>query len=431
MSAGAVPGGERAAIARKGAADLLTRAAIIASCTDKPGEILRTFLSPAMEEVNRRIRPWCEAAGMSVNVDNIGNLRAMYASQSGAPAPVLLIGSHLDSVPNAGAYDGVMGVLIGLSLVEALGGRRMPYAIEVIGFSDEEGTRFGVPFLGSRALVGSLSDAKLLESKDASGVSVREVLALYRAAHSDAPEVSVTAGSVGYLEFHIEQGPILESCNLSLGVVEAVAGQSRCRLVFHGVSGHAGTVPMTLRRDALAATAAWMTRCERIAAETAGLVATVGEISVEPGAVNVVPGMTRCSLDVRHADDIVRKDAVQKILGEARSIAAHRGVLIEIEEYHTQPAVQLSSTMTLLAEKAVRDAGHELLSMTSGAGHDAMVIAPHVPAAMIFLRSPGGISHHPNERVLVEDVEAAIHAGLCFLEEFKGFVAEKESSQRA
>ena len=422
---------ERAAIARKAASDLLARIEIVASCTDKPGEILRTFLSGAMEEVHRRMRPWLERAGMSVNVDSAGNLRGVYASKSGKSSPALLIGSHLDTVPNAGAYDGVLGVLMGLALVEGLGGRRMPFAIEVIGFSDEEGTRFGVPFLGSRALAGTPSDVKLLDSKDASGVSVREALAQYRADHPEATASSLTPETAAYLEFHIEQGPVLESLNLPLGIVESIVGQSRCHLAFEGCSGHAGTLPMALRRDALAAAAAWMTRCESIASGVEGLVATVGQISVEPGSINVIPGVARCSLDVRHADDAVRRRAVETLLEEARAIAVVRGLSIETEEYHTQPVVQLDPAIISLAEKAARDAGFGPIRMTSGAGHDAMVMAPHLPAGMIFLRSPGGISHHPDERVLPEDVEAAIQTGLCLLEEFVTFVTEKESRQRA
>jgi len=188
---------------------------------------------------------------------------------------------------------------------------------------------------------------------------------------------------------------------------------------------------MALRRDALAAAAAWITRCESIASGVKGLVATVGQIFVEPASINVIPGVARCSLDVRHADDAVRRRAVETLLEEARAIAVVRGLSIETEEYHTQPVVQLDSAVISLAEKAVRDAGFRPIRMTSGAGHDAMVMAPRLPTGMIFLRSPGGVSHHPDERVLPEDVEAAIQTGLCFLEEFATFITKKESRQRA
>jgi allantoate deiminase len=363
---------------------------------------------------------------MTVNVDRAGNFRGLYPSASGGESSRLLIGSHLDTVPNAGAYDGVLGVLMGLALVESLGGRRLPYAIEVIGFSDEEGTRFGVPFIGSRALVNQLTDA-FLQSKDADGITVSEALSGYAAMQPEGVESSLAPGTEAYLEFHIEQGPVLEGRDLALGVVKALAGQSRCHLVFHGRAGHAGTTPMTLRRDALSAAAEWMTRTEAIACSLDGLVATVGQISADPGGVNVVPGVVRCSLDVRHADDAIRSDAVKAILSEARAIAARRGISIEAEEYHAQPAVHLDPVMISLADKAARDAGYGSIRMTSGAGHDAMVIAPLLPSAMVFLRSPGGISHHPDESVLEPDVAAAIHMGLCFLDEFALFLEKKES----
>jgi allantoate deiminase len=422
---------ERIAISRKAAFDLQERIATLATCTDKPNEILRTFLSPSMEEVHKHMRTWLKDAGMHVNVDSTGNIRGLYESESGDLSPVLLIGSHLDTVPNAGAFDGILGVLMGLALVEGLRARHMPYAIEVIGFSDEEGTRFGVPFIGSRALAGTLSEERLLNSRDKSGITVREALAQYVAAHPEVTPGVFSKKTAGYLEFHIEQGPVLENRSLSLGVVQSVAGQTRCHLVFKGSSGHAGTSPMGLRRDALAAAATWMTRCETIATEVDGLVATVGQISVEPGGVNVIPGVARCSLDVRHADDVVRNLAVENILGEAHAIANRRGLAVETHIYHTQPAVHLDSEMIALAEKAARKAGFQSIRMTSGAGHDAMVIAPHVPSTMIFLRSPGGISHHPDESALIEDIEAAIHTGLCFLDEFAAFVTKKESDPRA
>lgn len=421
---------KRGAISHGLATSVLERVATIASCTEKPGEILRTFLSPAMEEVHERMRPWLERMGMNVNVDAAGNLRAVYASDAGESSPVLIIGSHLDTVPNAGAYDGVLGVLLGLALVEGLGGRRLPYSIEIIGFSDEEGTRFGVPFLGSRLLTEMPSETSFLESRDSSGVTIRQALAKYRVGHPGVTPSIFNPKSAGYFEFHIEQGPLLESRNLSLGVVESIVGQSRCHVVFHGSAGHAGTSPMPLRRDALAAAALWITRCESIAAGGVGLVATVGQILVKPGAVNVIPGTALCSLDVRHADDAERTNAVEAMMKEARDIAAERGLGIETDEYHTQPAVRFDPEMISLAEKAVRDAGCGHIRMTSGAGHDAMVIASHLPTGMIFLRSPGGISHHPDESVLVDDVEVAIQAGLCFLDEFTLFIEKRGNSPR-
>ena len=377
-----------------------------------------------MDQVHRTMQPWMEAAGMLVAVDRAGNLRGLYSGKGSKDAPRLLIGSHLDTVPNAGAYDGVLGVLMGLALVEASGERRYPFAIEVLGFSDEEGTRFGAPFLGSRAMVGEL-EGNLLECVDAGGVSVEQALADYARQRPEKVEARLPAKSAGYLEFHIEQGPVLESRNLALGIVEGLAGQSRCRVEFHGKAGHAGTTPMNLRKDALACAAQWVAGVEAIAGRFERGVATVGQIAAEPGGVNVIPGLVRCSLDVRHAEDVVRDAMVQAIFDEAYTVAARRGLQVEATQYHQHPAVVLDAGLVALAERAAEQAGYATIRMTSGAGHDAMVIAPHVPSAMVFLRNPGGISHHPDESVAEEDVAAAIHMGLCLLDGISTFVKGK------
>jgi allantoate deiminase len=400
------------------------RCRVLAQCTEKPGEILRTFLSPAMDEVHRSMRPWLEAAGILVIVDRAGNLRGLYPADGNENAPRLLIGSHLDTVPNAGAYDGVLGVLMGLALVEASGERKYPFAIEVLGFSDEEGTRFGAPFLGSRAVVGEL-EGRLLGCVDGDGVSVAQALESYVGRRPESIEASLSGNSVAYLEFHIEQGPVLESRNLALGIVEGLAGQSRCSVEFLGQAGHAGTNPMKLRKDALAGAAEWIAGVEAIARRFDNGVATVGQIAAEPGGVNVIPGVVRCSLDVRHAEDAVRAGMVQAIFDEARAVAARRGLQVETAQYHEHPAVRLDGGLVTLAERAAGQAGYATIRMTSGAGHDAMVIAPHVPSAMVFLRNPGGISHHPDESVAEEDVAGAICMGLCFLDEFAAHVKGK------
>lgn len=407
------------AVSRKRATDLLERASTLALCTERSGEILRTFLSSAMEEVHCKLRPWFQSAGAITSVDDAGNFRALYLADCESAPQRLVIASHLDTVANAGAYDGVLGVLLGLSLVESLEGRRFSFEIEVIGFSDEEGTRFDIPFIGSRFFVGEGNDTALLNAKDPTGVTVRDALEQYRQEHPEALPGVFAPNAAAYVEFHIEQGPVLESRELPLGVVESIAGQSRCDLLFRGKSGHAGTSPMALRHDALAAAAEWMTHCEAIAAQTNGLVATVGKIAAEPGAVNVIPGIVRCSLDVRHPDDSIRRRATDAILDTARNVAYRRVLSLEAKEYHSQPAVRLDGEMIRLAEEAVGDSGRQCIRMTSGAGHDAMIVAPHLPSCMLFLRSPGGISHHPDESVLVEDVEAAIEAGLHLLKRFE------------
>ncbi len=415
----------RTKTASDAAARLMARCKVLAQCTEKPGEILRTFLSPAMDEVHRTMRPWMEGAGMHVSVDRAGNLRGLLAAQHSPTGPRLLIGSHLDTVPNAGAYDGVLGVLVGLALVEESTDRQYPFAIEVIGFSDEEGTRFGAPFLGSRAMVGELK-GDLLQCIDSNRISVAEALHEFAETRPGAEPPALSPQTAGYIEFHIEQGPVLESRNLPLGIVEDLVGQSRCSIEFRGTAGHAGTNPMKLRKDALAGAAEWMTQVETLTKRFDDAVATVGQIAAEPGGVNVIPGIARCSLDVRHRDDAVRTAIVRAIFDAAQAVAEKRGLRVNAAQYHEQPAVRLNANLVAMAERAASRSGQPAIRMSSGAGHDAMVMAAHVPSAMVFLRNPGGISHHPDESVAEDDVAAAIQLGLQFFDEFAVHVKEKD-----
>lgn len=397
------------------AASALARCDVLARCSEQPGQILRRFLSPPMEACHRFVRAWMEAAGMRVFVDRSGNLRGVYPAVNGEDAPRLILASHLDTVPNAGKYDGILGVMMGLALVEALDGRRLSFAIEVIGFSDEEGVRYGIPFIGSRALTGTLGPGHLAR-KDADGVLMAAALSDYGAAHPDAVEAILDPRARAYLEFHIEQGPVLEDADLPLGVVDAIVGQSRAAVTFRGQAGHAGTTPMHLRRDALAAAVQWLSAVEAEGRATAGLVATAGRIVCEPGATNVIPGVVRCSLDVRHAENALRQAAVDSMLAEARAIGARRQIEVDAAIELDQAAVALHPELTALCADAISAAGVSPLRMVSGAGHDAMILAPLLPSSMIFLRSPGGISHHPDEAVRAEDVAAGLRAGLTFLE---------------
>ena len=368
-----------------------------------------------MHDVHRLLRDRMEGLGMLVTVDAVGNLRGLNPGLDGG-APRLLIGSHLDTVPDAGAFDGVLGVIIAIALVEALGGRRLRHAIEVVGFSDEEGVRFGVPFLGSRALAGNF-DPALLDRRDETGKTVGDAIRDFGLDPSLIPSAALANNVVGYLEFHIEQGPVLENLGLPLGVVETIAGQSRVEVRFAGRANHAGTTPMNLRRDALAGASEWIGSVEHEALQTPGLVATVGQIDVSPGAGNVIPGEARASLDIRHADDAVRLSALDAVLKAAQLIADRRRLVMQSETRLNQPAVACDPGLVASLRSAVEATGYEVHRMVSGAGHDAMVLAEKVPTAMLFLRSPGGISHHPDESVQPEDVEAALRVGLQFLED--------------
>jgi len=396
---------------------VIDRCRLLAGFTEEPGGITRKFLSPPMHAVHDEVGSWMKNAGMEVSTDAAGNLRGIFRSDKPS-APRLFIGSHLDTVPNAGAFDGILGVVIGVALVELLEGRRLPFHLEVVGFSEEEGVRFGVPFLGSLALVGHFSE-ELLDHRDLGGITVREAIQSYGLDPEKIGEAEAGPDAMGYVEFHIEQGPVLESLKVPLSVVETIVGQSRLDVLFEGKANHAGTTPMNLRQDALAGAAEWIGAVEREACATNGLVATVGRLEVRPGAGNVIPESAQASLDVRHAYDSIRKNAVSGLLELAEEIAERRDLTVTAELRVDQAAVPMDRQGTSALEAAAIATGHRPNRMNSGAGHDAMILARRMPAAMLFLRSPGGISHHPEEAVLVEDVAAALQVGLKFLEQLE------------
>ncbi len=368
-----------------------------------------------MRDCHCEITRWLGPLGTEVNIDAAGNLRAFY-SAADTQAPRLLLGSHLDTVPNAGAYDGVLGVVLAIALLEELDGRRLPFGIEVVGFSEEEGVRFGAPFIGSRALTGRL-DEQLLSLQDAQGISVRRAIENFGLNPGDIPKAAVKNDTLGYLEFHIEQGPVLEKLRLPLAVVEGIAGQSRLEFTFVGRANHAGTTPMHLRHDAVAAAAEWIISVERQANEVPNLVATVGRIDARPGATNVIAGEARLTLDVRHSSDEIRNRAVDSLVREAEQIVQRRGLSVSHRILLNQQAIAMDSFLVNEIEQAIRHSGCETHRMVSGAGHDAMILAERVPAAMIFLRTPGGISHDPGESVELEVVAKAIECGLRLLDQ--------------
>lgn len=399
------------------AGEVIARCRILASHSDEPDFLTRTFLSEAMRSANAQVRRWMEQAGMSVHVDDAGNLRGR-SQGTEAHAPRLIIGSHLDTVPHAGAFDGPLGVMLGIALVQLVEERKWKLPMDVIAFSEEEGVRFGVPFIGSRALIGELDDA-VLARRDAGGVSVAEAIRQFGLDPSRVSEAEISDDVAGYLEFHIEQGPVLESIGLPLGVVATIVGQSRIDLRFGGTANHAGTTPMHLRHDALAGAAEWIVAVEREAAAVADLVATTGRIDVKPGAGNVIADRVDLSLDVRHPKDEVRHEMAGRFMGCAGHIAARRGLRVSSEVRLDQPAVAMDARLTAALARAADRSGYPAHRMNSGAGHDAMIVARRVPSAMLFLRSPGGISHHPDESVLEKDVAAALATGTAFLAEWE------------
>ena len=368
-----------------------------------------------MRNCHQEIARWIEPLGAQVQIDAAGNFRALYAAAQ-PRARRLLIGSHLDTVPNAGAYDGVLGVVLAVALVEGLDGRRLPFGIEVVGFSEEEGVRFGMPFIGSRALVGRF-DQELLDLRDVEGISVRKAIETFGLHPEEIAQAKLESDALAYIEFHIEQGPVLESLEQPLAAVEAIAGQTRSEFTFIGRANHAGTTPMHLRCDAVAGAAEWIGTVERVATETSGLVATVGKIETRPGATNVIAGEARLSLDVRHRSDKIRAGAVENLIRQANEIAARRALLVRQKTLFSQSAVAMDPLLVREIETAIVKTGCKLHRMMSGAGHDAMILAERIPSAMVFLRSPGGISHDPAESVAEDDVEKAIDCGLHLLDQ--------------
>lgn len=411
------------------AEEVIRRCQTLARFSEDAEGLRRTFLCPPMRDCHREIANWVQPLGATCRADAIGNLRIEYPGGAHA-GPRLLIGSHLDTVPNAGHYDGILGVVLAVALLSAIQERKLPFRIEVIAFSEEEGVRFGAPFLGSRALVGSLDDATL-DRKDARGISIRRAIQDFGLNPAEISAAALQGDVLGYLEFHIEQGPVLENLGHPLGVVESIVGQSRLEVTFSGQANHAGTTPMHLRKDALAAAAEWIIGVEAHAESVAGLVATVGVIEVQPGTGNVIPGEARLRLDVRHKLDQARNVAVTYLIRQAEEIARVRNLSAHTNLLLSQPAVPMNSFLTGQVERAVQATGCEPYRMASGAGHDAMIMAAKIPAAMIFLRTPGGISHHPAESVLAGDVAKAIECGCHLLDQLANSTEFLQRTQHA
>lgn len=402
---------------RSHAQNIIERCRELARISDVSGQTTRLFLSTATRDAHTLLLWWMRKAGLQGRVDDASNLRGVRVARAQSPRVVLF--SHIDTVPNAGAFDGPLGVVLALEAMEILAEETLPFSLEVIAFSEEEGIRFGFPFFGSMAVTGQVVPATL-DRRDAQGISVAEALYGFGLRPQNiANSCALAPETFAALEVHIEQGPVLEAEDLSLAIVEAIVGQSRFELTFTGQANHAGTTPMRLRRDALTAAAQWVVEVERYAANYQQLVATVGQLEVSPGAVNVVPGSVRATLDVRHPKDESRHAAVANLLTKAELAAAQRGVRVGAKAMSKQSAVPMDRELVVALQHAAERAGYETHQMFSGAGHDAMILASHVPTAMLFVRSPGGLSHHPAETVHVEDIEAALATVLEFLRGLK------------
>ena len=380
-------------------------------------QLIRRFLTPAHRAALDAVTGWMEEAGMSVRTDAAANLIGRYEGRTPG-AKALLIGSHIDTVRNAGRYDGALGVMLGIECVAALhaANTRLGFAIEVIAFGDEEGSRFPASMVCSRALAGAAQDS-VLDMRDIEGVSLGEALADFGLPGGDLAGAALDPEAViAFLEPHIEQGPVLEAEDLPIGVVSTIAAQERLRVRFIGTAGHAGTTPMGLRRDPGPAAAEAILAVERICAAGAdGLVGTVGRIEALPGAYNVIPGAVTLTLDVRAEREQTRDAAVAEIAMAMEAIAERRRLGIDITLMQTLPASPCDPTLTALLSNAVRQIGVTPRKLPSGAGHDAMVMAGLCPTAMLFIRCAGGVSHNPAESVQPEDVAVAARAMLAFI----------------
>jgi allantoate deiminase len=394
----------------------------LAAFTDVPGELTRLYLSPAHKAAALQVQVWMEQAGMSARIDAMGNVVGRYeGSRPGLPA--LLLGSHIDTVRNAGKYDGNLGVVAAIEAVAALNrdGARLPFAIEVLAFGDEEGVRFPTTLTGSRGVAGTLGEQPgALDASDSDGTSVREALVRFGCNPVDIPgEARRGEAVVGFVEVHIEQGPVLEAEGQPIGVVTAIAGASRFRFVVAGEAGHAGTVPMRLRKDALAAAAEMVLAVERTGTGEADLVATVGQLEILPGAVNVIPALARFTLDIRSPSDGSRERAIASLLAELSEIAARREVTLTETRFYDEPAAICDAGLSEALAAAVRRCGIEPRHLPSGAGHDGLAMVALCPIAMLFVRCRGGVSHNPAESITARDADVAVRVLVDFLRSYR------------
>jgi allantoate deiminase len=389
--------------------NLMQRLSDFARHSDEPDAMTRIFLSPAHRRAVDDLMGQLRGLGLSPWLDGIGNVQARYAgTDPGAPA--ILIGSHIDTVRNAGIYDGNLGVFAALGAIEALieNGERLRCPIDFVAFGDEEGVRFPTSLAGSRALVGGF-DLTNLDIQDEDGISLKQALLNFGCDPGAIPGLARPPASVAaFLEMHIEQGPVLEAADLPLGIVTAISGASRFNVALTGLAGHAGTVPMELRRDALAAAAEMILGIESLAKAEPDLVATIGRIDARPGAVNVIPGKVHFTLDIRAPQDLVREQGVEAALALLRSVAESRSIRIEILRAHDASAVQCAPLVQEALASALNGSRIPPLRLASGAGHDAMAIAPLCPVGMLFVRCKGGISHNPLESITLEDASIAL-----------------------
>ena len=392
----------------------------LAAITQTPGQVDRRYLTQEHAQANNQVSQWAAAYGLQSWQDQAGNQWARLASAN-PDAKRLIIGSHLDTVPNGGKYDGILGVVLPLVILQelALSGYQSDVHLDVVGFGDEEGTRFGTTLLGSSAAAGKWRE-EWFALEDPQGCALQDAFTQFGLDPKAVDGARIaTDNAVGYVEIHIEQGPVLESDDLPIGIVSGISGAKRFRITLKGNAGHAGTVPMNTRHDPLVAAARWADKVDTLAREACQqgepVVATVGQLQAFPGAVNVIPGSVEMSLDVRSLSDEKRDALVEQLLETLESSATEHKLRLEIEQIHNAAAVNCNARLIGLLSTAANETVQQAPQLPSGAGHDAMVFADTIPTGMLFMRCRGGISHHPDESVTLEDIKAGIQVMHRFL----------------
>ena len=415
--------------------EILKQAEVLATYTEDAPRITRTYLSKEHKQAGIYLIGLMRDAGMSAAFDPLGNIVGRY--EAGVPfAPVVMTGSHQDSVRNAGKFDGLFGILSPIACIKELNrqGKRLPYTLEVVGFGDEEGVRFPATLIGSKAMSGTF-DPAWLDKADADGVTLRQAINDFGGDASKWSELDRRGEQhgqvVAFVESHIEQGPVLLNEGLAVGVVTAIAGATRLLLNVTGLAGHAGTVPMGARQDALAAAAEMILFIEKFCTDHAGLVGTVGKLSVKPGAINVIPQDVEFTIDVRSGDDPIRAVALNALAVELPSIASRRNVKLRVETLYDANAAPCDADLQKQFEAAIAAQGITPRYLASGAGHDAMVFPAVAPIAMLFVRcGNNGISHHPDETMTADDAEIATAVLLHFFENYQPPVFAASTAQR-
>ena len=398
------------------AAQVMERLETLGRISDEPGRLTREFASPAMRRANELVKSWMAQAGMTTRADAVGNLIG-HSPGAHDSSKLLLLGSHLDTVRDAGKFDGALGVLLAIACVEQLkaSGQTVDFGIDVIGFADEEGLRYQISYLGSRAMTGQLNETDL-ERVDANGITMAAAIAEFGGDPSQLNSCQMGSETLlGYVEVHVEQGPVLEQKGHAVGVVTAIAGQTRVSVTFEGKSGHAGTTPMKLRCDALCGAAEFILQVERYAKLQPGLVATVGQVTLEPNVSNVIAAHCRLTFDVRHQIDRIRTQACQDLRLFATGLQQKRGLTMTWQTAQETASVPCSVELSNLMRKAAQRHQAEVIDLPSGAGHDAAIMATIAPVAMLFVRCRDGLSHHPAEFASVEDIRIALEVLVDFV----------------